>query len=56
MAAGDGEEMQMKSRLQLIICPNGHSFVTTQTLSHLFLCPECGESFEELLGYRFDIH
>jgi len=42
----------------LVICPNGHSFVTAQSLSKDFLCPECDDcdqQFEEHLGYRFHL-
>jgi transposase-like protein len=45
----------MKNGTFLVFCPKGHSFITAQSLSQVFLCPDCNEDFEEHLGYKFSI-
>jgi hypothetical protein len=45
----------MRNIAFLVICPKGHTFITAQSLSNTFLCPDCDENFEEHLGYKFSL-
>lgn len=35
-----------RTKIILMTCPNGHSFITLQSFGHTFSCTECDQSFD----------